>query len=134
MEREKLLKELEFSFVRSSGPGGQNVNKVSTVVQLRFDVVNSKLLNEEVKEKILKKEKRRISKEGILVIEAKRFRTQEKNREDAVDRLIKIIQTASQKMKPRRPSKPTKQSKEKRLKEKKIKGEIKKLRSEKFKL
>ena len=134
MEREKLLKELEFSFVRSSGPGGQNVNKVSTAVQLRFDVVNSKLLNEDVKEKILKKEKRRISKEGILVIEAKRFRTQEKNREDAVDRLIKIIQTASQKMKPRRPSKPTKQSKEKRLKEKKIKGEIKKLRSEKFKL
>ena len=134
MEREKLLKELEFSFVRSSGPGGQNVNKVSTAVQLRFDVVNSKLLNKDVKEKILKKEKRRISKEGILVIEAKRFRTQEKNREDAVDRLIKIIQTASQKMKPRRPSKPTKQSKEKRLKEKKIKGEIKKLRSEKFKL
>ncbi len=132
MKKEELLKEVEFSFIRSSGPGGQNVNKVSTAVQLRFNVRASKLLSNEVKETLLKKEKRRISKKGILIIEAKRFRTQEKNREDALERLIKIIRKSSERKKKRIPTKPTLESKAKRLKEKKIKSEIKKLRKEKF--
>ncbi len=128
MNKKKLMEEINFTFVRSSGPGGQNVNKVSTAVQLRFDVPKSKVLSEEVKKKILQKEKRKISKDGVLIIEAKRYRTQGKNRTDAVQRLIKIIENASKKKKKRVKSRPTLQSQEKRLKKKKEKSETKKLR------
>ncbi len=120
--------ELKFDFVRASGPGGQNVNKVSTAVQLRFNVINSNSLDGNIKENILKKEKNRISRDGTLIIEAKRFRTQEKNRTDAINRLINIIKRASQKQKKRIRTNPPEKAKEKRLNKKKKRSDIKKLR------
>lgn len=120
--------ELKFDFIRASGPGGQNVNKVSTAVQLRFNVINSNSFDENIKENILKKEKNRISRDGTLIIEAKRFRTQEKNRADAINRLINIIKRASQKQKKRIKTNPSEKAKEKRLNEKKKRSDIKKLR------
>ena len=122
--------ELQFAFVRASGPGGQNVNKVATAVQLRFDV-NHSLLPDEVKERLKHIAGNKITSDGELLIEAKKFRTQEQNREDAVRRFIDLLQRAFQKPKRRRKTKPTAHSKERRLKEKKVRGEIKKIRQSK---
>lgn len=122
--------ELQFAFVRSSGPGGQNMNKVATAVQLRFDV-NRSSLPEEVKERLQRIAGKRITSEGELLIEAKKFRTQELNREDALKRMVELLQRAFQKPKLRTRTKPTAASKEKRLKEKKQRGEIKKMRKSK---
>lgn len=122
--------ELQFAFVRASGPGGQNVNKVATAVQLRFDVGHSSL-PDEVKERLKHIAGNKITSDGELLIEAKKFRTQEQNREDAVRRFIDLLQRAFQKPKRRRKTKPTAQSKERRLKEKKVRGEIKKIRQSK---
>ena len=119
--------ELQFSFIRSSGPGGQNVNKVATAVQLRYDVKESPLPLE-VKERLRHIAASRITSDGDLLIEAKRYRTQEQNREDALNRLTELLQSAFQKPKARRKTKPTAESKEKRLKVKKQRGEIKKMR------
>jgi len=123
-------RDLQIEFVRASGPGGQNVNKVATAVQLRFDVRTSSLA-EEVKERLMHLAGKRITGEGVLLIEAKRFRTQEQNREDAIQRFIELVRKSLVKPKPRRKTKPTASSKEERLKEKKRKGEIKKLRQSK---
>lgn len=120
-------RELQIDFVRASGPGGQNVNKVATAVQLRFDVRVSSL-PEEVKGRLIHLAGKRMTGEGVLLIEAKRFRTQEQNREDAVQRLIELIRRSLIKPKPRKKTKPTQASKEKRLKGKKERGDIKKLR------
>ena len=122
--------ELQFAFVRSSGPGGQNVNKVATAVQLRFDVIHSSL-PEEVKERLRHLAGRRITTEGEILIEAKNYRTQEQNREDALNRFLELVQRAFQKPKLRTKTKPTTASKEKRLKSKKVRGEIKKIRQSK---
>jgi ribosome-associated protein len=122
--------ELQFAFVRASGPGGQNVNKVATAVQLRFDAGHS-ALPDEVKERLKHIAGNKITSDGELLIEAKKFRTQEQNREDAVRRFIDLLQRAFQKPKRRRKTKPTAQSKERRLKEKKVRGEIKKIRQSK---
>ena len=122
--------ELQFAFVRSSGPGGQNVNKVATAVQLRFDVIHSSL-PEEVKERVRHIAGNKITGEGELLIEAKKFRTQEQNRDDALYRLIELLQRAFKKPKARRKTKPTAESREKRLKGKKVRGEIKKMRQNK---
>jgi len=121
--------ELQMDYVRATGPGGQNVNKVATAVQLRFDVVNSKSLPEEVKARLIKLAGKRVTQDGVLVIEAKRFRTQENNREDALARLAGLVQNAFEKPTPRKKTKPTKASRELRLKEKKRKGEIKRARA-----
>jgi ribosome-associated protein len=121
-------RELQFDFVRASGPGGQNVNKVATAAQLRFDVNNSSL-PAEIKTRLIHLAGKRITSEGVLLIEAKRFRTQEQNREDAIQRFIELVQRAFTKPKSRKKTKPTKASKEARLKEKKRKGEIKRLRN-----
>jgi len=123
-------RDLQIEFVRASGPGGQNVNKVATAVQLRFDVRTSSLA-EEVKERLMHLAGKRITGEGVLLIEAKRFRTQEQNREDAIQRFVELVRKSLVKPKPRRKTKPTASSKEERLKEKKRKGEIKKLRQRK---
>lgn len=119
--------ELRFDFVRASGPGGQNVNKVATAVQLRFGV-HASSLPEDVKFRLIRLAGRRASSEGIILIEARQFRTQEQNREDALHRFIELVRKAAVKPKPRKKTKPTKASKEERLKKKKKRGEIKRIR------
>ena len=121
--------ELKIDFVQASGPGGQNVNKVATAVQLRFDVLNSPSLPGEIKTRLIKLAGKRMTQDGVLVIEAKRFRTQERNREDALVRFQALVQKATEKPKKRVKTKPTKAAQEARLKEKKRKGEIKRYRT-----
>ena len=121
------LSELELSAVRSSGPGGQNVNTVSTAVQLRLDVTNSSL-PPEVKDRLQRMGGKKITKEGVLVIKAQTARTQEGNRQEALRRLKELIRQATIKPKPRRPTRPSKAAKERRLEHKKHRRRIKALR------
>jgi ribosome-associated protein len=120
--------ELKLDFIRSSGPGGQNVNKVATAVQLRFDVFKSPSLPGEVRRRLVRIAGKRVSKEGVLVIDARRFRTQEKNRQDALERLSQWIRRAAEKPKKRVKTKPTLSSREHRLEAKRRRGEAKRLR------
>ena len=121
-------RELEETFVRSSGPGGQNVNKLSTAVQLRFDVRRSPSLPDDVRARLERLAGSRLTGEGVLIIVAQRHRTQERNREDALARLIELIRQATERPKPRRPTKPTYASKKRRLEAKSKRSEVKKLR------
>jgi ribosome-associated protein len=123
--------ELEESFVRSSGPGGQNVNKLSTAVQLRFNVRNSPSLPNDVALRLMRLAGRRMTKDGVLVLIAQNHRTQERNRAEALQRLVALIQEAAVRPVPRRATKPTKASKEKRLEGKKVRSNIKGLRRSK---
>ena len=125
---DQLEKELTFEYIRASGPGGQNVNKVSTAVQLRFDVAHSPSLQEDVKARLIKLAGKRVSGEGILLIEAKRYRSQEQNRFDALERFRELLNRASRKPRLRKKTKPTRSSTEDRLQKKKKRGEIKKYR------
>ena len=120
--------EIRERFVRSSGPGGQNVNKVATAVQLRFDVRNSRSLTDAVRERLIRLAGKRVTREGMLVIEAGRFRTQEQNRRDARDRLVRWVRKAAEPPKPRRETRPTAKSKERRLEAKHLRGETKRVR------
>ena len=121
-------RELEERFIRASGPGGQNVNKLATAVQLRFDVRHSPSLPAQVRTRLERLAGRRLTREGVLVISAQRHRTQERNRQDALERLIALIQRAAVAPVPRRPTKPTAGARERRLQSKKHRGSIKDLR------
>ena len=122
-------REIHEDFVRASGPGGQNVNKVSTAVQLRFDVARSPSLPDPVRARLIALAGRRVTQDGVLIIEAERYRSQRRNRDDALERLIELIREACEVDKPRRPTRPTLASKKRRLDSKQRRGETKKLRT-----
>lgn len=122
------LTEIEISAIRSRGAGGQNVNKVSTAIHIRFDVRASSALSNNDKERVLRLRDQRISKEGIIVIKSQRFRSQDKNRSDALEKLAEMIRKALVEKKPRKPTKPSTRSREKRLDEKTKRGRLKETR------
>lgn len=121
-------REIQESFIRASGPGGQNVNKLATAVQLRFDVRHSTSLSEPVRARLERLAGKRLTRDGVLVITAQRFRTQERNRDDARSRLIALIREAAIVPKKRRPTRPTASSRRVRLETKKRRGVVKGLR------
>ena len=129
LDKDLLIKELSFKASRSSGSGGQNVNKVSTKVELRFDIINTRLFAENEINRILIKLKNRISSDGILIITSDSERTQLGNKKKVIELFFELIEKAIKKPKKRVKTKPTKASKEKRLKEKKIKSDKKRLRN-----
>lgn len=112
-------------FVRSSGPGGQHVNKVATAVQLRFDLRNSRSIPDDVRARLARLAGKRVNAEGVLVLEARRFRSREKNRRDARERLLALIRRAAEPVRPRKKTRPTRKSRERRLTAKLLRGQTK---------
>ena len=121
--------EIQESFIAASGPGGQNVNKVATAVQLRFDMANSPSMSDDVKMRLARIAGRRLTNEGVIVLVAQQFRSPERNRQDALERLVAMIQEAAVPPVPRRPTRPTLGSKKRRLESKTRRGAIKAMRS-----
>lgn len=121
--------EAQFHFVRSSGPGGQKVNKVATAAQLRFDAARSPCLPDDVRQRLMRLAGRRLTDKGVIVIDARRFRTQERNRQDALDRLVGLIRRAAAPPKRRRKTKPSPASRQRRLEDKRRRAELKRSRA-----
>lgn len=121
--------EIALTFIRASGPGGQNVNKVATAVQLRFDVAHSPSLPQPVRDRLRALAGNRMSRDGTLIITAQRFRSQKRNRRDALDRLIALVRAAAQPPKARKPTRPTRASRQRRLEAKRRRGDVKRYRS-----
>ncbi len=121
--------EIEISAIRSQGAGGQNVNKVSTAIHIRFNVRASAAISDEDRQRILRVKDRRLSKEGVIVIKSQRYRSQDKNRSDALEKLAEMIRKALVEKKPRKRTKPSRKSREKRLDEKTRRGRLKESRS-----
>ncbi len=117
--------EIQLEFIRATGPGGQNVNKVSSAVQLRFDAAGSSAINDAIYERLKKIAGRRMTTAGVLILKANRFRSQDQNRQDAVNRLVLLIQRAMEKPKHRRPTRPSAASRQRRLAAKRHRSEIK---------
>jgi ribosome-associated protein len=120
--------EVEFTFIRSPGPGGQNINKVSSAVQLRFNVHSTTSIPQDVKQRLVKLAGRRLTSEGVLIIEARQYRSQERNRQAAMERLVRLIQQACEPPKPRHKTKPTHAAIMRRLESKRKRSEIKRMR------
>ncbi len=123
------LEEISISAIRSQGAGGQNVNKVSTAIHIRFDVQASSAISDEDRERLLRVKDRRLSKDGVIVIKSQRYRSQDKNRSDALERLAEMIRKALVVEKPRKATKPSKKSRQKRLDEKTKRGRLKESRA-----
>ena len=121
-------REINVHFVRASGPGGQNVNKVSTAVKLRFDVMNSPSLPPDVRQRMMKLGGKRLTEDGVLIIDARKYRTQKRNRDDALEHLVSLVRKAAEKQKYRRKTKPSSAEKRRRVEAKRHRGKIKKLR------
>ena len=120
--------EIQFEFIRASGPGGQHINTSATAVQLRFDVRNSPSLPDDVRQRLIRLAGSRMTEDGSLIVTARRFRSQERNRQDAIDRLVELVRVAAKEPKLRRKSKPSRAAKQCRLDAKRLRGKTKRLR------
>lgn len=122
-------REIQLRFIRAAGPGGQNVNKVSSAVELRFDVKRSTALPEEVRQRLMRQSGKKLNSAGVLIIQARRYRSQERNRQDAMERLVRLVRQAALKPRARRPTKPSRGSRESRLEIKRLRSRTKQRRS-----